>query len=45
MSLTPVSYDWKNPDRSQKEKTFTSNRGVAQPFLAESDDLVAAEKG
>ena len=25
MFLTPVSYDWKNPDRSQKEKTFTSN--------------------
>src|SRR5271155_5466566 len=29
ISLTPVSCDWKNPDRSQKEKTFTSNRGVA----------------
>jgi hypothetical protein len=26
MSLTPVSYGWKNPDRSQKDKTFTSNR-------------------
>jgi hypothetical protein len=25
--LTPVSYGWKNPDRSQKEKTITSNRG------------------
>jgi hypothetical protein len=26
MSLTLVSYGWKNPDRSQKEKTFTPNR-------------------
>ena len=26
MSLTLVSYGWKNPDRSQKEKTLTSNR-------------------
>jgi hypothetical protein len=45
MFLTPVSYGWKNPDRSQKEKTFTSNPGVAQPFVAQSDDRLQPKKG
>jgi hypothetical protein len=44
MSLTPASYDWKNPDRSQKEKTFTSNRNGAQPFVAESDDRLQPKR-
>ena len=44
MLLTPASYGWKNPDRSQKEKTFTSNPGVAQPFVAQSDDRLQPKK-
>jgi hypothetical protein len=44
MFLTPVTYGWKNPDRSQKEKTFTSKSGEAQPFVAESDDRLQPKK-